>query len=624
MSGLVAVWRRSGSPVAPDELEAACAALDHRGPDGRDSVASVDWILAHHHFWTTPEEVGERQPLSACGGRLSLAFDGRIDNREELARQLPDARASASDAELVVQAYERWGEACFARLLGPFAVCLFDGRTGQALLARDPLGDRTLYYHLNDRLLVVASEEAGVLAHADVSPLLDTTTLARLYAVEAPIEGATLFQEVRELPPGHLLAITADGAELRAFWTPPEEPTFRVRSDREWAEAFLTLLRDAVRCRMRARSPVGVMMSGGLDSTSVACLAGEEMTRGGTSAPLKVFSWVFDELPCDERTFIDAVLERYGFESHRVVGDALWPLRDASAWRREPPPPAPAPYRLLHESVWSQAHSAGVEVLLSGTFGDELYPGGETWLLDLVRERRFAAVAGSLLACLSRRGPGGLWRDPGLRHVAGHALGAMGRRSLSRAFTPAKPWLTSEGQDLAGDAGASTVRRISTPWEARSAPLTLSMSSRHRVEVRCPYRDRRLVEFMASVPGHQVYRGGLRKHVLREAMRGILPDRVRLQRNATSYLPLYNRGFFERERETVRTLLTSPDAWWPRFVRRDWLEAAIREPLRPRDDGITAAVPWLCVVTELWRRTSPISGTILNAHADSPLRCAPV
>jgi hypothetical protein len=88
-------------------------------------------------------------------------------------------------------------------------------------------------------------------------------------------------------------------------------------------------------------------------------------------------------------------------------------------------------------------------------------------------------------------------------------------------------------------------------------------------------------------------------------MRGILPDRVRLKRNATSYLPLYNRGLFERERETVRTLLGAPDAWWPRFVRRDWLEAAIRRPLRPSDDGISAAVPWLCVVIELWRRTAP-------------------
>jgi len=122
--------------------------------------------------------------------------------------------------------------------------------------------------------------------------------------------------------------------------------------------------------------------------------------------------------------------------------------------------------------------------------------------------------------------------------------------------------------------------------------------------MRNPYRDRRLVEFMASVPGHQVYRDGLYKYVLREAMRGLLPDRVRFRGRPTSYLPLYNRGFFERERATVRAILDSPDAWWPRFVRREWLEAAVRRPLQPSDDGSAAVVPWLCVVVELWRRTA--------------------
>jgi hypothetical protein len=87
-------------------------------------------------------------------------------------------------------------------------------------------------------------------------------------------------------------------------------------------------------------------------------------------------------------------------------------------------------------------------------------------------------------------------------------------------------------------------------------------------------------------------------------MRGVLPDRVRLRKKATSYVPLYNRGVFERERDTARALLDAPDAWWPRFVRREWLEGALREPLRPRDDGAAALVPWFCVVVELWRRTA--------------------
>ncbi|HVN75237.1 MAG TPA: asparagine synthase-related protein [Thermoanaerobaculaceae bacterium] len=614
MSGIVAVWRRDGARVAPDELDAPCAALGHRGPDGCDTTSASHGALAHHHFWTTPEEVGERQPVSSADGQVTLAFDGRIDNRDELFGRIGCADAAMSDAALVALAYARWGEACFALLLGPFAACVFDRSQDRVVLARDPLGDRTLYYHLNDRGLVVASEEAGVLAHGGVPHAIDRTTLARICAVEAPLEGETLFSGVRELPPGHVLTVRRDGCRLRAFWTPQANATLRLRSDGEYAEAFRELLRKAVICRMRARSPVGVMMSGGLDSPPIAYLAAQEMVRTGDSGPLRVFSWVFDELACDERRFMDPVIERYGFEVCRVVADDLWPLRDADSWSREPPPPAPVPFRLLHEAVWRQARSAGVQVLLSGTFGDELYRGPETWLLDLLRERRFAAAASGLLACFGRRGPVGLWRDPGFRHLAGRLVRAATPAGSRPPRAESRPWLTPEARDLiagsepsAGAApveDASRLRRISTPWEARSAPLINAMSNRHGVEVRTPYRDRRLVEFMASVPGHQVYRGGLRKHILREGMRGILPERVRLRKRPTSYLPLYNRGFFEREHATVRALLDDPDAWWPRFVRRDWLENAIRRPLRVRDDGVAAAVPWLCVVVELWRRTA--------------------
>ncbi|MGD1149295.1 MAG: asparagine synthase-related protein [Thermoanaerobaculaceae bacterium] len=618
MSGILAVVRRDGAPLDPGDLDASSAALTHRGPDGGDAAVLGDRALLHHHFWTTPEEIGERQPIRLDGDRLLIALDGRIDNRNELLAQLAPGEATISDAVLVARAYECWGEGCFARLLGPLAACVFDHRTGRVVLARDPLGDRTLFYHLSDRLLVVASEEAAVLAQPEVPHRLDETTLARFYAVEAPAAGATFFSEVRELPPGHTLVVGSDHAQLRAFWSPPDGPMLRLRSDREYADAFRGLLRDAVHCRMRSPRPVGVLMSGGLDSTSVACLAAEEMARASRGEPLGVFSWVFDELACDERLSMDAVIERYGLEALRIVGDTLWPLRDASAWPYDPGRPHLGIYRLLLESLCREIKATGTDVLLTGNFGDHLYSGAERWLLDLLRERRFAAAAGSLLSGLIRRGPGQLWSDPGLRYSASRTLQPLKRQHrLDGTPTARKPWLTAAALDRISraesyeqdglDEVGGRFRLIATPWAAQSAPLGTSQANRLGIEIRNPYRDRRLVEFMASVPRHQVYRGGLNKHILREAMRGTLPDRVRLRKNATSYIPLYKRGFFERERATVRALLGVPDAWWPRFVRREWLESAVREPVGPRNDGAAALVPWFCVVAELWRLTASLA-----------------
>ena len=616
MSGIVAIWRRDGAPLSHDEVVGPSVALAHRGRNGSDAAVLRDRALAHHHFWTTPEEIGERQPVSLDNGRLLIALDGRLDNRTELVPQLAPREASVSDASLLIRAYERWGESCFARLLGPFAACVFDQRTGHVVLARDPLGDRTLFYYLSDRALVIASEESAVLAHPEVPRRLDETTLALFYAVEAPAAGATFFSDVRELLPGHTLTVGQERSELRAFWSPPDGPALRLGSDREYADAFRGLLRDAVRCRMRSIRPAGVLMSGGLDSTSVACLAAEEMARASQCEPLRVFSWVFDELAvCDERFFMDAVVERYGLEAHRIVGDTLWPLRDAPAWPHDPGRPHLGIYRLLLENLCREIKATGTDVLLTGNFGDHLYSGAERWLLELLREGRPMAGVGSLLLCLTRRGVRGLRSDPGLRRLASRLLQPFrGQRRPGGMPANAKSWLTAEAldrisgaescdQDGLGEVGRR-FRLIATPWAAQSAPLGTAQANRLGIEVRNPYRDRRLVEFMASVPRHQVYRGGLYKHVLRAAMRGVLPDRVRLRKKATSYVPLYNRGVFERERDTARALLDAPDAWWPRFVRREWLEGALREPLRPRNDGAAALVPWFCVVVELWRRTA--------------------
>ncbi len=613
----MAVWRRDGTTLAPVELEPSLLQLAHRARSGRTTSTSQSRSLAHAHFWTTPEEVDERQPLSSDDGGFALALDGRLDNRDELIAALGGAHAGASDAELLLRAFQRWGEACFAKLVGPFAVCIFDLRRNETVLARDPVGDRTLCYHMSEHLLVVASEEAAVLAHRDVPRRLDETTLARLYAVEAPAAGATLFADVHEVPPGHVLVVGAARSHLRRFWSPAPGPPLSIRSDTEFAETFRGLLRTAVISRMRSPGPVGVLMSGGLDSTSVACLAAEEVARVGSGAPLQVFSWVFDELGCDERTYMDAVTERHGMEAHRFAGDHFWPLRGALERPSDPSGPGLGPYLLLHEEAWRAARDLGVNVLLTGNFGDNLYSTARFWLTDLVRERRVGDAASGLSSCLARLGPAGLRRDPGVRHLVGRALRRVRTPSSPRTPTAAKPWLTPTACQAIADLGPSQqppaddalerFGRIATAWAAYGANLSEASSSRFGIEVRNPYRDRRLVEFMAAVPGHQSYRGGLHKHILREAMRGILPERVRLRRRATSYVPLFNRGFFEREHATVRALLADPGAWWPRFVRRDWLEEAISRPVRARDDGPSAVVPWFCVAIELWRRTVPPS-----------------
>ena len=296
MGGIALVYSRDGAPVEDTALGPMVDALWHRGPDGCDRVVLGPLGMAHQHFWTTPEELGERQPLSDPDVGLTLAFDGRLDNRHELLRALGlhgQETRGLSDAALTMRAYGRWREACFVRLLGSFAFALYDAGERQLFCVRDPLGDSTLYYHQSAQRFIAASEPGALLTQAGVSDTLDETSLAAYFAGRTADHGRTLLEQVLELPPAHYLVVDQDGWRLVRYWEPDLGRRLYLGSDAEYAEQFRALLDQAVRCRMRSPSPVGVMMSGGLDSTSVAALAAAQL---GEEGALQTISFVFDEL----------------------------------------------------------------------------------------------------------------------------------------------------------------------------------------------------------------------------------------------------------------------------------------------------------------------------------------
>jgi asparagine synthase (glutamine-hydrolysing) len=553
--------------------------------------------------------VGERQPVVDSAGRFHLLFDGRLDNRDELLAALGRPHeTAASDAAIALWAFEAWSEDGFGRLLGPFAVAVYDAVERRVSCARDPLGDRTLFYRSTPRLLLVASEEQALLAHPEVSDRLDEETLARFYAVAAAAPGSTFFADVRELLPGELLTAGPEGTRTRRFARVGPADGVHFRRDSDYAERFAELLAEAVRCRLRATAPPAVLMSGGLDSTTVAALAARELAAAGDRRPLGAISWVFDELPqADEREFMDPMVEAFGLRAVRIAGDDAWPLSDPPSWPRNPVSPLEGIYRRLLERSYAAVRGEGGRVLLTGEFGDQLYSGSSHWLRDLLAEGRWVAAGGEVLrelrwAAATRRSP-----RPGLRTAAARALGVRRRRTVSPP-----PWLTPHalsrievpGADpaagLAGWRRPEQARSLLDWRSANAASLEVANAARAGVEVRRPFRDRRLVEFVAAVPGHVLYRPGWPRWILRRAMAGVLPEPVRRRRRISTLLPLCARGLVEREAPVVEALLGSPEAVWPRYVRRDWLAAAFPHRLRAGLDGVESVVPWRCLCGEIW------------------------
>lgn len=633
MSGLAAIYQRDNAPVSPDVFACVMDTLGYRGPDGHRTALGSEVALGHHHFWTTPEEVGEYQPIYNSDLRLALVFDGRLDNRGDLLNLLGLAESGSdqlSDATLVMHAYHRWGEACFARFLGPFALIIHDQRHQRVICARDVLGARSLFYHINDRLLVIASEEAAVLAHPAVSDRMNESAIAHFFALQPPILGTTFYSDINELPPAHAMVIDRERLHTWRYWQPDPERRIFYRSESDYAEHYLSLLEDAVRCRMRAPRPLAVMMSGGLDSCSVTALSARNIEEEGNPAELIAISWVFDELEaCDERAYMDTIIDRYALEVERFLGDDFWPLKCPGSLPMNPAAPDSNAYRSLIDKAMESAYSRGARVVLTGSYGDHLYTGRDEWLLDLMLEERY----GSVLRTLWRRAT-----TQGLRQLASSRdVRLVGRRALERLslrpddkhdvqrLTPV--WLTKEAKAMLADdtvqlskadraRRADQFDRLFNPAGAWGRSNSIFYANRMGVEVRHPYRDRRLMEYIASIPAHQLYRDGLNKYILRKAMSGLLPEKISNRISPTSLKPLFRRGLADREKRTAQTTLHHPDTTWHHYVQREWLEnVAIIETDRGVD-GPFPLIHWLCISFELWRSGFRQANSRVNAHGN--------
>ena len=600
MSGIAAILRLDGAPADVAEIRRVLDRLVHRGGDGEAVVVAGPLALGHRRFWTTPEEVGEEQPIADPGGRYLLALDGRVDNRDELLAALAVATPAAAmtDARLLLAAFARWGVDAFARTVGSFAVAVWDRTERRLTLARDALGDRPLCYATPPGALVAASEEHAVLAHSGVDDTLDDRRLAQFLALAELDSDATFFAAVKEVPPGHALIAGDGGVKVVRYWTPALAEPLRLRDDREYAEAFLALLRDAVRARTRSITPVALMLSGGLDSSAIAAAA------AGAAPALKAVSWVFDELPtCDERRWIDPVVHRCGLEPLQFAGDGEWPFREHAGWRRNPSTPENDLYRRLVERSRTTARAGGARVMLSGMFGDHLYSGTHGWLWE---RRRAAGVAAALAAGRQELATGSGWRGL-LAGLTPRRLPAAALR-LRRPTAMRRPWLTPYARSLLAPSPIrpTAVQGALRPAQARSV---LGVFAAHGVagetfhagsagvDMRYPFRDRRLVELMLRVPSDQLYRPGITRPIARLALHGLVPEEVRLRRGKGSLHALFRRGMRECDRAVMEETLAIGRPQRRRFVREDWLVQTVQGGRHSEIDDVALSA---CVFLARW------------------------
>jgi asparagine synthase (glutamine-hydrolysing) len=607
MSGLCGIVDFAAFRIETEALLSMAESAPHRAPAGTGCRFLGEAGLAHlAHRADTPGRAGAAglsQPLLDPLHQICLVLDGRLDNRSELiARLEPAAGAAASDAELLLAAYHEWEEACTDHLLGDFAFAVWDAGRHRLLCAVDPLGLKPFHYARAGSLLCFASDAVQVLRHPAVPGGFNEREIAAYLANQIEDPEQSFFAAVRKLAPGHRLAATAAGVRVERYWR-PDPAEIRYARDDDYAAHFREVFARAVADRLRdAASGVGIAMSGGLDSTSVAALA-----QRVPGCRARAYSFTFDRLgACDERRFSRAMTDELDLEVEPLDTERLWSLESQGTVPVSPDTPFIG-WRTCYEEIFRRMAAGGSRVLLTGHGGDDLFRGSATIYAERLRRGDLGAFREVVRH--ARR-----WREPLLRtfyrYFGRPHLPARADRLLSSAFGRRRepllaPWVRADfarRADLAGrsEAAAPAYWRFAN-WHERSA-------AGPGIEVRHPFLDRRLFELVLAIPGEQVFRLDTCKSLLRRSMAGILPETIRLREGKTEFTPLLDFGLRERARDEIHELLREPRSADLGILDGGALRAAYAGFLDGGSHDLRRAL-WYAITLEIWlRRCESIRG----------------
>jgi asparagine synthase (glutamine-hydrolysing) len=529
-------------------IRAMTDTIAHRGPDGEGFYCRENVCLGSRRL-AIQDVPGGSQPMANEDGSVVVVYNGEIYNYPQL-REVVLARGhrltTRCDTEILPHLYEDEGIAFAARLNGIFAFALLDRARRKLFLVRDPLGVKPLVYTIRDGMLAFGSEAKAVLASGLVGAELDEVSLHLSMNVRYVPGQRTFFRQIDRLPPGHVLEFAGGQARLSCYAAIDWTPDGRLSTD-EWMEGIRSHYQEAVKRQLISDVPVGVSLSGGIDSSSIVA-----MLRRTESGPIKTFSLGFGE-PTDEIADARLVARAFGTDHQEVVlrEPALAHLAEA-IWHSEEPKVNSVQLYLLHRFIGEH-----VPVVLSGLGGDELFAGYDFYRYMLRTRRLRSGLPGAVVRALA----------PAL-DVAAHRIAGLGRPELDLA-TRKLEWLAASGDGArnylllrnAWDFNPALLRRVyaaefldrlkvstreyydayfgdDRPLESQALRAEFAtkmvsdllhnedtMSMAHSVESRVPLLDLELVKFAARIPDGIRFAGGP-KGLLKDSLTGVLPDRV--------------------------------------------------------------------------------------------------
>jgi asparagine synthase (glutamine-hydrolysing) len=609
--------------VSPTLVKAMAGTIRHRGPDDEGYYAAGQIALGFRRLSIIDLKSGH-QPLSNEDDSVWIVFNGEIYNYQELRSFLLSKGhtfKTRTDTEVIVHLYEELGTECLSRLRGMFAFAIWDSKTRTLLLARDRVGIKPLYYHLSDRSLTFASEIKAILADPAIEPEIAPELIDRFLTFLYVPGVETLLRGIQKLAPGHFLLVKDGKPVIRQYWDLNFARSFEKRSVEQAESELLNLLAETVKQHMIADVPVGVLLSGGVDSTGVLSLAVNQ-----TDKKISTFTVGFSgQQVVDERPYAKIAAQRFGTEHFETTIESkdFATFLPKYVWHMEEPVCEPPAVALYFVSKLAREH---VTVLLSGEGGDEAFAGYSNYrnLVWLERLKRGGFLVNGALA-VGMSWAGSLLHDsrlakyvPLMNHrfpdyyfsrtsnpyrTTGNGLGNLYSADFEKCIDrerSVEPVRTLQNRVRGQNALQAMLYIDTKTWLPDDLLIKADkMTMANSTELRVPLLDHKVLEFAASLPPHMKLNGFSTKYILKKALSDKIPREIRERKKAGFPVP-YESWLRNELRDLVWDILTDS-----RTTNRGYFEKDAIEKLLVADaNGTSHSKEIFSLLTlELWQRT---------------------
>lgn len=626
MSGITGIFRRDGKDVDPADIKKMNDKIAHRGPDGSRVWCEGPVAFGHQMLHTTQESLHEILPFEDEEFGLVITADARIDNRKDLAPKLGiEDNEYVSDSYFIVKAYEKWGEKCPEELLGDFTFVIWDKNKEQLFCARDHMGVKPFYYYLSKDSFFFASEIKALFTIPEIPLEINELKIAIHLMIIPTDKLYSFYNNIFSLSSSHLLKITNKEYKIKQYWKLDPNLKTIFDSDEEYVNAFREIFKESVNCRLRSAFPIGFELSGGLDSSSVVCVARDILNRKDQSSNnIHTFSLIFDEFPqVDERYYINKIVETGGIEPNFMLGDRVSPLEqvDTILWYQDQP--FQTPNMSLHWRNFSSMEKNERRVILGGNGGDQVVSRGNYYLHDLANSHQWKNFFNEL-RCYSKRTQKSLFSILLYRFVfeflPRNLKTFLAKISFIPIFNSQDTTLILNknlierlgGRDHLKELAGISKENKKSQNRARKHHYYLLNDASHQyvleiqdriasgfsIEVRHPFFDKRLVEFCYSIPNEMKFRLGWDRYILRMAMENILPPEVQWRPLKKYFTPILKRNLLLLEKNNLEKNLFNENYKIKEYVDLDFLKQIFEK--NELNQGNYSATLWHVLILSLW------------------------